>query len=96
MNKTELRIHIKFYYKIHVGKLYFNDKVYKNKNKQIKMDKSNGLLLMHQVKNINKHWDIIIASKNDFKNKDNIIKHVENTTENFITQFVNLKICMTN
>ena len=47
-----------------------------------------GLLLMHQVKNINKLWDFIVESKNKSGHKkfDDIIKHLENTAINTLVQ----------
>lgn len=47
-----------------------------------------GLLLMHQVKNINKLWDLIVESKNKNGHKkfDDIIKHLENTAINTLVQ----------
>lgn len=47
-----------------------------------------GLLLMLQVKNINKLWDLIVESKNKNGHKkfDDIIKHLENTAINTLVQ----------
>lgn len=47
-----------------------------------------GLLLMLQVKNINKLWDLIVESKNKNGHDkfDDIIKHLENTAINTLVQ----------